>query len=686
MKNEKITFAHLSRKAIVYLRQSSVNQVYENRESTARQYNLKQAALNLGWDESSIVVIDEDLGQSGTSTEQRSGFQYMAEEIVQGRIGAIFVLEVSRLARSCSDWHRLLELCGMADAVIVDEHAVYDLKNYNDKLLLGLKGQFSEAEVYWMRMRTRGAALSKARRGELRFHPPTGFIWKEESGFDFHPDEQVCRAVQTVFERFKIDSSARAVTKYFHRNKLDFPKQQLNGEVNWGRASYRNIYAILKSPIYAGAYVYGRRKGCQGFVDGEIKKNSTTLVPMDSWLVNLRDAHPGYITWNEYLTNQHKLSENRTDSQKPEHRGPPREGAALLQGIVICGRCGRRMRIKYSGDQRWGYYTCDLRVWEEDGRSMCWSASAKEIDKKVEKLFLRTIRPPEIDLSLAVAHEVETQTNDVARQWRMSLERAQYEARQAERRYMAVDPENRLVASSLETAWNRKLRELKELEDAFEEVRRAEKLVLGDVEKEEILSLAKNLPKIWRAKSTTNAERKNLLRMLIEDVALEPIDIPKRGTRIRVMWKTGEVTEITANRLGPGQHIATPEQAIERIRELTKNGLRDNIVASQLNKEGIRSGTGNPWTQRAVGHVRRRNGIKKPKCKARPWKKLPMRREDGKYSARGVAEELGVPVHQVYYWYKNGQLTGTQKEPNGTLWFELNEKLIHRFTRINKVQ
>jgi DNA invertase Pin-like site-specific DNA recombinase len=591
MIDSKITQEHLVRTAYVYVRQSSYIQVRHNRESQACQYNLYQRAIDFGWDPNNIKAIDADLGKSATSTEKRTGFQFIAEEVAHGRVGGIFAFEVSRLARSSMDWHRLLELCGIAGVVIVDEQAVYNPKDYNDKLLLGLKGQFSEAEVYWMRLRTRSAALSKARRCKLRLNPPTGYIWnREEEQLELHPDEEIQRAIALLFRRFRIDGSARAVFRYFRKNSLLFPCQYVDGSVCWKPAEYQHILDILKNPIYAGTYVYGRQKRGKVLVDGEIRTNRIRKNPIDKWIVNEPEVHRGYITREEYMANQEKLQQNRTNSERPNQRGAPREGSALLQGLVLCGRCGKRMKVLYKHGP---YYKCETGILER-GRGG-WSVSTKSIDEAVEKLFLEVMQPPELELSLAVTKEVEKQADEMEQQWKMRLERVRYESRQAERRYMAVDPDNRLVARTLENNWNEKLRELAEMEQMFEATKKKQRLTLSESDREEILSLARDFPRVWRAKSTSNADRKNLLQMMIEEIGLNPIEIPRKETCIRVMWKTGEVTELKVPRFTRGLPLSPSDCTLEMIRELSSEGKSDPLIASALNESSHSTGTGSLW-------------------------------------------------------------------------------------------
>jgi DNA invertase Pin-like site-specific DNA recombinase len=681
--SEKIRPSHLERKACVYVRQSSFVQVVEHRESTMRQYDLRQRAIDLGWDAGHIEIIDEDLGQSGASTADRSGFVKLAEDIAHGTVGVVLSLEVSRLARSSADWHRLLELCALADVVIADEAAIYHPSEYNDRLLLGLKGQFADAELQWMRLRLAGAKLSKARRGELRQIPPTGFVWNDSGDLVLDPDDEVQRAVALLYERFRIDASAYAVMRYFAQQGLRFPSRRYHRdgrcEVVWKPLSHSRVLAVVKNPIYAGAYVYGRRQERMGLVDGQIRRRRLRYLPLPEWLVCIRDAHPGYISWAEYIEVQEKLRQNRTNQAWLDQRGAPREGAALLQGLVLCGKCGRRMTVRYQ-DRRWLHYECRKRGQQIGDGKTCFGLPGQPIDKAVEDLFLQTMCPPEIELGLAVAREVEKQSSRVDQQWSMRLERARYDARKAEQRYKAIDPENRLVARNLEREWNERLREVEELEREYQEVKVRERLQLTDEDRRRIVTLARDLGSVWNAATTTHADRKNLIRMLVREVSLSPVDVPKRATRVRVLWQTGAVSELLVSRPSKGEAVATPPELIERVRGLAARGDNDQQIAAVLNEHGGRSGRGRPLTKSAVAWIRWTNGIRSTVRPVVPIaQRLPEQREDGHYSVRGVARELGVTEHIVRYWQSRGLLVG-ERGRYGSWWFSLDEETRNRLT------
>jgi DNA invertase Pin-like site-specific DNA recombinase len=677
--NDKIQATHLERRAIVYLRQSTLKQVHEHRESTARQYALRQHAQELGWPDGRIDVIDEDLGQSGTGTDWRSGFQRMAEEVAQGRVGIVLSLEVSRLARSSADWQHLLDVCALADVLIADEQAVYTPRDYNDRLLLGLKGTMSEAEQYWMRLRLQGGKLSKARRGELFITPPVGYQWDEATHrLRLDPDEQVQRAVRLVFERFRLDGSAYAVVRYFAHHGLTFPTHQLQGrQLHWGPLRPRGVLDMLHNPVYAGAYVYGRKEVRRALVQGQLKRRHTTALPRQAWKVCLHEHHPAYISWEEFMANQEKLQGNRI-VHLPHQHGAAREGAALLQGLALCGRCGHRMSVLYRGAKHTAYYQCRSSPVLVEGKQQCWTVAARGIDEAVTRLFLQAVQPPEIELSLAVAREVERQAEQLHQQWKLRLDRTRYEAQLAERRYKAVDPDNRVVARTLEHEWNDKLSELQELESEYQQVLRRQKLELTDEDRTRILALAKDLPRVWNAPSTTNAERKNLLRILVRKVALSPTTTPKGMIRVQVAWVTGAVSDFTLPR--PRGFLArrNPPEAVKLIIRLFKQKKTDAQIVAELNQRGLRSGANIPWNEKTVRRVRSLRGLRRAHLAPNAGPQ-PARRADGLHSLHGVAKRFNVSEAVVRYWMQRGWLEPVEGGGRGHVcWFKLDRETIKR--------
>lgn len=678
MKASKIRTKHLSRKAIIYLRQSTLRQVVENAESTQRQYALAARAEALGWGKSAVEVIDEDLGQSGGTTEARSGFRRLAEQVGRGQIGALFALEVSRFARCSADWHQLLDLCGWGDVLIIDEQGVFDPNDPNDRLLLGLKGQMSEAEKYWMKLRMHGAKLSRARRGELRLVPPIGYVWDVAAkSLVFDPDEQVQASIRLLFERFRTEGSAHGLRRWFVRNELKLPvRHRGNPEVQWVNPRPRTVLDILHSPIYTGAYVYGRRETRTTLVDG-VRRTTVVDLPREEWRVFLPDRHPAYLGWEAYLENQDQLEANRTTSKTPSGHRVALDGSALLQGLVLCGVCGARMHTCYARNRRI-VYKC--RSPEQTGTSMgvCWSVAGRVIDAKVAEAFLEAAQLPELELALAVTTEAEVQADQLDEQWRLRIERAHYEARHAERRYNAVDPENRIVARTLEAQWEEKLRDLEQSESEYERAKRRQKVVLTEDDRLQILALARDLPRVFHSKTTRNQQRKNLLRILVQEVTLTPVDVPRRSTRIQVLWESGAVSEYLVDRVRHVSGTQVDPEVEDLIRDNVGLGRHDEEIAAHLRSGGLTTGMGGQWDSAAVARVRRRLGVSRPG--AFPSNKpLPERRPDGLYSTRGVAARFGVATRTVSQWAKKGRLEvadgGVGRQ---AAWFRLDEQTIKR--------
>jgi DNA invertase Pin-like site-specific DNA recombinase len=663
---DKIQALHLKRRAYVYVRQSTAMQVFANTESTARQYALVERARALGWPEDAVEVIDEDLGRSGATAEERKGFQRLAEAVARGKAGAIFTLEVSRLARSSQDWQRLLALCGVAQVVVCDEHAIHDPREADDKLLLDFKGTMSEAELHWLRLRLNGAVRRKAQRGELHFCPPTGFIWRDK-GFEMDPDLAVQRAMGTIFERFATEPTANAVIRWAHQEGFRVPTRRSFSDgttsLTWEPLRISRLKEILKSPIYAGAYAYGRRCDKKVLVNGEIQTVRQS-PPRHEWIALIEGAHQGYITWETYLSNLDKLADN---AARTPSRGAPREGHALLSGLLICGRCGRRMRTIYSGraGDHW-IYKCHGEV--DCGARVCWMVSGRAIDAAVEDLLLRMIVPAELELSLAVEREVDAQAASLEEQWKLRLEQAEYEARRAERRYKAVDPDNRVVARTLENEWEARLQDLAEIHRRLENAKREDRVQLTDQGRSRIRALARDLPSVWRASTTMPADRKAMLRLVIEAVAIHPIDVPQRLTEIRVQWKSGAVDEFTINR---PDNIRTPSAAVERIRQLASPRLYDHVIADRLNAEGVKSGTGRAWTTSAVKHVRLNHNILSSTGVLPRRNPLPDRHPDGRYSVPGAMKRFGVSHRQLMRWVECGMVQGTREDFGGyrSVWW-----------------
>lgn len=597
----KIQRHHLERKAIVYLRQSTLQQVMEHSESTRRQYALRDRAEELGWIPSAIDTIDEDLGRSGVSTENRSGFQRLSDEVARGLVGAIFALEVSRLSRSSADWHRLVELCSVTDVLIVDEQGIYNPREPDDGLILGLKGTFSELERQWIRRRLSGARWAKAQRGAVYITPPTGYMWNEHSErLIFDPDEEVQVAIGRVFELFRRERSVGAVCRYLQNHGLLMPSRTPDGNVRWTRAVHWLVSGVLTNPTYAGAYVYGRRETRTEVVNSEIVRR-TYKVPMEEWKVFYKDHHPAYVSWEEYMDNASQLKENMfIRSQDAARRGASRKGEGLLQGIALCGQCARRLYTR--AESRDGRYGCRSKPGSSD-RS-CRSVKSSIVDEVVVRLFLEAVQPAQVDLSLAVAREAEQQGAQIEKQWKLRLERAAYEVRLADRRYKAVDPDNRLVARTLEKEWEEKLYALDELEAQYQEQRQRAHVELDAEDHRRLRQLSGDLSQVFEAETTTMEQRKNLLRILVEQVR---ITAKPEHIEICVLWKTGATTQCHVAHPRAGSFA--PESTVNRIRELAAQNMTLEAIVSQLNQEGIPTARGLEWNRERLRHWCRKNEI-----------------------------------------------------------------------------
>ena len=539
----KITAVHLSRQAIVYLRQSSAAQVEHNRESTERQYALADKARELGWPEDRILVIDEDLGLSGAGSVARSGFSRLTAEVALARVGLVLGLEVSRLARNNADWHRLIDLAGLTDTLIGDADGIYHPALFNDRLLLGLKGTMSEAELHILRARLNGGIRNKAARGELRRGLPVGFVWGDEDGeVRFHPDEAVITAIRAVFARFAETGSARRVWLWFRSEGLTFPLQMHQGaEIRWVEASYTAVHHVLTNPVYAGAYVYGKTRQETTLDAAGARKKRIRHLPRSEWQVLIPEHHPGFIDWQTYEANQMRIAKN-TRPGPHKAGGAVREGSALLQGLATCGHCGRRLHTHYRGRNSAPGYHCPGRVLVEGRGVYCLNIGGVQIDEAVTRAFIAALEPAKVIATLAAAERLEADREATLKQWRQGVERASYKAQRAERRYRAVDPDNRLVARGLEREWEESLSALEAAKAELARRERERPCVISPDERDRLLALGPDLATVWHTTTTTPRDRKELLRTLIEEVIIKV----ERETRLRLVLRcAGKVARST---------------------------------------------------------------------------------------------------------------------------------------------
>jgi len=668
----KITAGHLARQAIVYLRQSSAAQVEHNRESTERQYALASKARELGWPNERVLVIDEDLGLSGSGAVARSGFARLTAEVALARVGLVLGLEVSRLARNNADWHRLIDLAGLTDTLIGDADGIYHPALFNDRLLLGLKGTMSEAELHVLRARLNGGIRNKAARGELRRGLPVGFVWGEADGeVLFHPDEAVVTAIGSVFHRFAEMGSARRVWLWFRDQGHKFPLQMsAHAEVQWVEASYHAIHQVLSNPVYAGAYVYGKTRTEMALDASGVRRKRIRHLPRDQWQVLIKEHHRGFIDWQTYEANQQRIARN-TRPRPHNTGGAVREGGALLQRIASCGHCGRRLRTHYRGRNSAPGYHCAGEHLVEGRGSYCLNIGGVQIDEAVARAFIAALEPAKIAATLAAAERLEADRESALKHWRLGVERASYAAGLAERRYRAVDPDNRLVARGLERAWEESLAALEAAKMELASHERERPRVLSSEERSRLGTLAPDLATIWTAATTTARDRKELLGTLIEEVIVK-VERDKSAAHLTLRWKGGALTEINLGlpRSRPAT-VRTDEDTVALVRRLAMH-YPDTVIAGILNRQGRRT---------ARGHRFEGNRV----CSLRTHWKIPcfVRRADALegelVTVKGAAKALGVVPSTIHRLINDGIVAGEQVTPGAPWQIRLTDELKARF-------
>jgi DNA invertase Pin-like site-specific DNA recombinase len=639
----KVTADHLRRDAYLYVRQSSLHQLVENTESTKRQYALRHCAVALGWALERVVVIDEDLGQSASGAITRPGFQRLVADVGIGRAGIVLGLEVSRLARSSTEWHRLLEICALTDTLILDEDGVYHPGQFNDRLLLGLKGTMSEAELHMLRARLQGGILNKARRGELPLALPVGLVPDAAGRVVRDPDARVRASVELFFETFRRVGSASAVVTYFRAHALLFPRRlrtgSRRGELVFQPLVHSRAIRMLHSPRYAGAFAYGRSR-VRRKPDGGVRIHT---LPRQEWPVLIPDAHEGYITWAEYEANVQRLHESAQAHGHDRRRSPPREGPALLQGLAVCGVCGERMTTQYHVREdgvRIPRYVCQLRRLHR-GDALCQSVAGRALDQAIGELLIEVMTPLTLELALAVGDELRARAEEVDRLRRQELEHARYEAELAERRYRRVHPEHRLVADTLEADWNEKLRALAEAHARYATQTAADQKALDDERRQEILRLATDVPRLWRDPRTPDREKKRIAQFLIEDVTL----IRHHGITAHVRFKGGATRTLMLPlpRSAPDLR-RTEADVVARIDQLLNHHTEAEAV-DLLNAAGYRTGTGRPFTPARLHDVRIRHKL---------TPRYDRLRGQGLLTLAEVATHLGVSPSTIKQWYAAG--------------------------------
>ena len=667
-----ITADQLRRSAFVYLRQSSPGQILRNRESTDRQYQLVSKAMAMGWRREQITVIDEDLGVSAEGVVDRSGFDHMTAEVALGRVGIVLGLEVSRVARSNAEWYRLFDLCGITGTLVADNDGLYHPGNFNDRLVLGMKAIMSEAELHILRSRLDGGIRNKAARGELRRGLPVGFVWGEGDGeVLFHPDEAVKGAIRTVFERFDELGSVRQAWLWFRSQELSFPLQSNRWpEIQWVSPTYTAIHHVLTNPVYAGAYVYGKTKQ-ERYVDeaGRIRKRIRKLSQSD-WSVLIRDHHPGFIDWEHYERNKERIGSN-IRPRPHEGGGAVREGAALLQGVAICGHCGRRLSVYYQGKNSTPGYHCAGDSIVNGRGTYCLRVGGVRIDEAVAKALLAAVTPAGIEASLQAAEMLEAERDAALNQWRLEVERIRYEAERAERRYRAVEPENRLVARGLEAEWEKQLRELALAEAELERREQHRPRTLNKKQRQALVDLGVDVGRVWSAPTTTDRDRKELLRTLLEEVIVA-VDRATSQAHLTMRWRGGMMTEIDVSLWRTNQpSIRTDEDTIDLVRRLAAH-YSDAIIAGILNRQGRRTATGLRFTANRVGNLRRHWRIARFQPSDEPV-------QGDLVTVEGAAQILGVAPSTVHRWLNDGFIAGEQLTPGAPWRIRMNEDLKARF-------
>jgi DNA invertase Pin-like site-specific DNA recombinase/ribosome-binding protein aMBF1 (putative translation factor) len=610
MTTAKIHGTHCERIAFVYVRQSTWLQVLENRESTERQYNLRERAIELGWPASRVEVIDEDQGRSGSTATYRTGFQRLAAEVGLGKVGIVLMLEASRLARNNSDWYRLIEICGISGTLIADESAVYNPREPNDRLLLGVKGTLSEAELFTLRIRLYEGRWNKARKGLLRFPLPAGYVRADEGGWALDPDTQVRERLRYVFASFRRLGVVRAVVRDLKQQDLELPirvtAKEEYGTLLWKVPTLSAVIRLLHNPAYAEAYVYGRSEYRSERRSPKTGKASVHVRNVAQWPVSIHEHHPAYLSGEEFVNNQEQLRQNWG---REENRGVAREGRALLQGMIYCGLCGRKMSIQNRAvaENRSPSYLCG-RAYQDGEDKTCQSMTSRPIDAAVAEAFLAALSPMSLRVATQVMEQVEQDLRSQRRQRELQREQARYEARLAQRQYDAVDPTNRLVAAELERRWNEKLERVEQLEQAFVRAERAADWDLTDEERTAIQELSRDLPALWSAATTTDQDRKQLLRLVIESVQVDGRSEASQ-VEVQIRWRSGTVTSVNVKRTAPGEcSLKTPEQVVRQIHQMAPQRTYTEI-ADELNRAGLHSAFGRRFTKQHVGYICRRDGL-----------------------------------------------------------------------------
>ena len=659
MKSELVKPIHLARRAVVYIRQSTTHQVVTNQESLRLQYALRQRAIDLGWHEADIDVIDVDLGMSGASASHRSGFKELVGRVGLNEVGLILSIDVTRLARNCSDWYPLLDICGLHGCLIADRDGVYDPGSANGRLLLGLKGTISELELHTIRSRLTAGLLAKAERGELALTLPIGLVRDPSGVVVKDPNLEVQERLELLFGTFLKVRTVAKVMREFNGRGLELPRRDRHGDLNWARATTSAVAAILKNPAYAGAFVYGRTR-LRKLPDG--RSPMKVRRPIDQWRIVVKDRYPAYIDWQTYEKIRGIVSDNRAEYMRKKTRGAPRDGELLLQGIAWCGRCGHKMYARYKGGAE---YVCN-HLSAHQGLPACQYIRAPRVDAAVAQAFLTALAPAEID-ALSSARRAQQQADKAMRQSaEQQLERRRYEAALAERQFNRVDPDNRLVAAELERRWEEALKEVRAAEDGLARLKSPQaiaQITVGKALNDNVVHLSGRLPEIWTDPSTTDAKRKALLRCLVEKVILD------RGEhdvgRVRIVWRGGAVSEIEVKmRVNSVSSLTRGAEMQERVLELARTKMHDDEIAAVLTSEGHRSpNCADKVLPTTVQRIRLLAGLKGLAAQRTRW-----RHSTDQLSAQELAGVLNIPVNWIYVQIRKGRLL-IDRHPSGAHLF-----------------
>jgi DNA invertase Pin-like site-specific DNA recombinase len=659
VKSELVKPTHLARKAVVYIRQSTPHQVVSNQESLRLQYALRQRARELGWHEADIDVIDADLGLSGASAAQRSGFKELVGRVGISEVGLILSIDVTRLARNCSDWYPLLDICGLRGCLIADRDGVYDPGSPNGRLLLGLKGTISELELHTIRSRLTSGLLAKAERGELALGLPIGLM-RDPSGIVIKdPDLAVQERIGLVFQTFLKVRTVAKVMRMLNDQGLDLPRRDRYGEPCWARATVAAVAAILKNPAYAGAFVYGRTRMRQIVREGVSPAKAAR--PIEEWRFVVKDRYPGYIDWPTYEKIRGIIRDNRAEYMRTKTRGAPRDGELLLHGIAWCARCGYKMYVRYKGG---GEYVCN-HLRSHEGLPACQHIRAPQVDAAVADAFLTALAPAELD-ALSRARKAQHQMDAALRtSAERQLERKRYAAALAERQFNRVDPDNRLVADELERRWEAALKELRAAEEALAKQAAPEvitRIAMGKALNNKVVALAGRLPQIWQNENTTDTQRKALLRCLIEKVVID------RGEHdvatVRIVWRGGAVTDLEVKmKVNSVVKLTRGTEMRDRVLDLARTGILDDEIADILSSEGHRSpNCAEKVLPITVQRIRLSAGIKVATQRNR-WSHDPR-----VLSAPELAAKLNIPVNWLYVQIREKRLL-IDRQPTGAYLF-----------------